>query len=222
MLAFVGGIIRWLSSNAEAVAVSFFVCFFAAAAVAVFVRRPAVRRVFIAGFLAALLVVNLSPGGFYLYPMEDLHKFSGVAPEEKVNHLMYVEDAAGRELRFDRRIVPTVSPASAVAEALATRCSPDAAAAAGRSLLARAAEYRADVEAGPGVVDRLQFPRHQADYRWTPARLAPYGPFVALHVDAVRLEYAPDGRSATTTRTRVFTVRGAAPTVEYGFEDRCV
>jgi hypothetical protein len=222
MLAFVGGVVRLLSDNAEPVAVGFFLCFFAAAAVAVFARRPGLRRVFVAGFLAALLVVNLSPGGFYLYPVEDLHKFSDVAPEEKVNHLMYVEDAAGRELRFDRRVVPTVSPASSVAEALATRCSPAAADAAGRSLLARAAAYREDVGAGPGIVDRLQFPRHQADYRWTPARLAPYGPFVALHVDAVRLEFAPDGRSATTTRTRVFTVRGAAPTAEYGFEDRCV
>jgi hypothetical protein len=227
--AFVRGIVRSLVAHSELVAPLFFVCFFAGTFLAAFYyRRRFVLRGYLVVFFACLLVVNLTPGPYYLYPMEDLHKFSGVVSEEKINHLMYVEDSAGRELRFDRRIVPTVSPASAVARALATRCSPEESAAAGRYLLHRAREYRDRIESGsPGFAERVDFPRHQRDYRWTNARLEPYGRFVALTVYELRLVYAEDGLElASTDRTRVFEFRpgpnATAPATGYSFEDRCL
>jgi hypothetical protein len=228
--AFVRGLARWLLAHGDLIAPLFFLLFFAGTFLAAFhYRRRFLRSSYVVVFFACLLAVNLTPGQYYAYPIEDLHKFSGVVGEEKVNHLMYVEDSAGRELRFDRRIVPTVSPASSVAEALATRCSPEEAAAAGRYLLRRAQEYRDRIESPtPRVGEWIDFPRHQRDFRWTEARLEPYGRFVALEVYELRLVYTESGLDLESAeRTPVFEVRlrpGTEDTTTggYDFEDRCV
>jgi hypothetical protein len=220
--------IRWLVANNELFVPLFFIAFFVGAFIAAFFyRRRFVREGYVAVFFVLLLLVNLSPAAFVVRPMEDLHKFSHVAPDEEVNHLIYVEDTAGRELRFDRRVVPTVSPASAVARGLATRCDPAAATAAGRYLLIEARDYRDRIENDSVRIGAaIDFPRHQADYRWTRDRLEPYGPFVALRVYEVRLRYAENGRTvATEERRAVFEVR-LPPTATheeypYTFEERC-
>lgn len=222
-------IVRAIAAYKYLVVPLFFVAFFVGTFAAAFLyRRRFVRSGYVTVFFACLLLVNLSPEGLQIRPMEDLHKFSSVAPEEKTNYLIYVEDSSGRELRFDRRIVPTVSPSDDVARALAYKCSPEESTAAGRYLLFRAAEYRERIESdSPRPVEWIDFPRHQRDYRWTENQLEQYGPFVSLNVYRLHLTFADGGwELLDTERELAFEVRippnATASDYQYTFEERCV
>ena len=221
-------IVQFIISYRRLVVPLFFVLFFLGTfAAAAFYRHRFVRPGYLTVFFACLLLVNLSPSGYEIRPMEDLHKFTGIPSEEKVNYLIYVEDSSGREIRFDRRVVPTVSPNDDVARALAY-CSREESAAAGRYLLQRSRAYRDRIEAGgPTLVERVDFPRHQQDYRWTESELDGYGEFVTLKVYELHLHFEEGGYELTSTeRELAFEVslpaNATASDVEYTFEDRCV
>lgn len=100
--------------------------------------------------------------------------------------------------------------------------------AAGRYLLFRAAEYRERIESdSPGPTERIDFPRHQRDYRWTESQLEQYGQFVSLKVYKLHLTFAEGGWELTSTeRELAFEVRvpsdATASTDQYIFEERCV
>ncbi|MDS0297236.1 hypothetical protein NDI76_00585 [Halogeometricum sp. S1BR25-6] len=221
-------LVRSIIAYKDLVVPFFFGLFFLGTfAAAFFYRHRYVRSSYLAVFFACLLLVNLSPSGYEIRPMEDLHKFTGIPSEEKVNYLIYVEDSAGREIRLDRRVVPTVSPNDDVARALAY-CSREESEAAGRYLLHRSHEYRERIEAGaPSLVERVDFPRHQQDYRWTESELDGYGEFVTLKVYALHLHFEEGGYELTSTeRELAFEVslpaNATASDVEYTFEERCL
>lgn len=229
MFAFVDSVTQWLLGYRALVVPLFFVAFFVGTFAAAFLyRRRFVRQSYIAVFFACLLVVSLSPEGYEIRPIEDLHKFSSVAPEEKTNYLIYVEDSTGRELRFDRRVIPTVSPNDDVARALVDKCSPEESTAAGRYLLLRANEYRDGIERGSSSpLERITFPRHQRDFQWTADQLESFGPFVSLKVYKLHLTFAEgEYELRSTERELAFEVRipaNVTPSAyHYSFEDRCV
>jgi hypothetical protein len=177
--------------------------------------RPRVRRAFVGGLLAVLVVssvVGASP-----YPFVDLHLYSPAAPAALGVYELRVVDADGRELRYDTRAIPPYT--NARLNWLGTRIvdGDDATRTATAAfLLDRAERHRASVRAAEGrVLPDGHFPHHVLDYRWTADRVAGYGPFVAVRVYAVSVYFAADGRSvdARTERLAVEVVPAASSTL---------
>lgn len=228
MYSIADGLIREIISHKNLVVPLFFVAFFLGTfAAAFFYRHRFVRPSYLAVFFTCLLLVNLTPSGYEIRPMEDLHKFSGVPPEEKVNYLIYVEDSAGRELRLDRRVIPTVSPNDDVARALAY-CTQEESTEAGRYLLFESREYRERIEQGsPGPAEWVDFPRHQQDFQWTEDELEQYGEFVTLKVYRLHLHFEEGGWELTSTE-RELAFEASLPSnatksdAAYTFEERCI
>lgn len=150
-------------------------------------RRRLVRQGYLAVFFSLLLVVNLT--SVTLLPIDDLHKFSGSAGPEEVVYQMYVVDEQDNQLRFDRRIVPTMSPPTEWPGILMT-CSPQERIQIGRYLLSRAQTYRESItqRSFPNG-DWFDFPRHHLDYRWTKDILSSYERFTRLVIDKVTIRF---------------------------------
>lgn len=169
-------------------------------------RHRLVRRGFLAVFFSVLLLVNLT--SLTLLPVNDLYKFSEAADSEEVVYQMYVADGEGDRLRFDRRIVPTVSPPTSWPKVLLGFCSPDAREQLGRYLLSRAQTYRESLtrrEFPTG--DWVDFPRHHLDHRWTRRTVDSYGRFTELVIDEVTLRFEPNSHEVESrNRSTVYRV----------------
>jgi hypothetical protein len=157
--------------------------------------QASLRRGYVLGVVVVLLaasVLGVSP-----YPFVDLHLYSPAAPAALGVYELRVVDVDGTELRYDTRAIPPYTNArlnwlgnELVDGDEATR------AATATFLLERAERHRERVlTAHQRPWDRLAFPHHVLDYRWTPDRLAHTGRFVAVRVYAVEVYFADDGRS---------------------------
>lgn len=184
----------------------FVVGFFLAALVAIALSdNRAVRRTYIGGFFALLIVVNLfSP--VTPAPVMKWHKFSEVRETEQTEYVFRVVDAQGSELAYDEAATlssGTVALAT-VQQRMRTEFSPEKNAAVARWLLDRADVHRDRVTAQP-LSRHLDFPRHGMSNAWTPARLDGYAEFTAVRLYRVDVTLTEDGTEVTSyTETLVY------------------
>ena len=177
----------------------FFAAFFLAALVAVrYHDVDLVRRGFVAGFFAVLVVVAFV-GPVMPLPVIEWHKFSDPVPREKSQLQLRVVDADGRELRYDESATLPVdavyvhrmiddfveAPRSEQRET-------------GRLLLERAREYRAGLE-NPSPTTYLRYPPGTLYGRWSAETVDGYDRFVGLRVYEVTMKTSEDGRHIEDT-----------------------
>jgi hypothetical protein len=172
--------------------------------------RPLVRRSYVAGFFACLLLVNAV--GVAALPFVHWHKFSAEAPTVEIDHQFRVVDAAGRELDYDHRA--TLGADGVSMYLIHTRLDEydDAqrAAVAGY-LFERAVLYREAVESR-SALHLVRFPPHDIENAWDTPELAEYDAFVGLRL--YRIEFVSDA-AGTGVESRSETVLE-----EWRFDDR--
>jgi hypothetical protein len=200
----------------------FVVGFFLAALVAIALSdNRAVRRTYIGGFFALLIVVNLfSP--ITPAPLMKWHKFSEVRETEQTEYVFRVVDTQGAELAYDE--AATLSAGSValatVQQRMRTEFSSEKNAAVARWLLDRADVHREKVTAQP-FSRYLHFPRHGLSNEWTPERLDGYSEFTAVRLYRVDLTLTEDGTEVTSyTETLVYEYHEAHGTTVDTIDDR--
>lgn len=158
-----------------------------------FSDRPLVREGYLAFLLVGIVVVGLV--GIEVVPFVHFLKFSEPDPQGVVSHELRVADDRGNELPYDARASPPLVyvqtrylAANLPDEDYDTQVEVSA------YMLRNACTYRASVEAGDrSLLDRLRFPRHTIDYRWTRATLAEVSAFEAIRVYRLEIESSNDG-----------------------------
>lgn len=172
----------------------FFVGFFAAAGVAIlFAGNPIVRKGFLAGFFAVLVVVALVAPVQPL-PMIHWHKFSHPVPQEQTQYQFRVVDDEGRELQYD--VAATLKVDGAYLHRYASEfvnADPDEQREVGAHLVERANAHRNTVE-DPPLTRHVRYPPGYVRERWTQEKVAPYGTFVGLRVYELTTTTTADGR----------------------------
>lgn len=176
------------------VGAAFFVGFFAAAGVAIlFAGKPGVRKGFLAGFFAVLVVVALVAPVQPL-PMIHWHKFSHPVPQEQTQYQFRVVDDEGRELQYD--VGATLKVSGAYLHRYASEfvnADPDEQREVGAHLVERANVYRNTIE-DPSPTRYVRYPPGYVRERWTQEKVAPYGTFVGLRVYELTTTTTADGR----------------------------
>ena len=180
---------------------AFVVGFFLISLVAIALNsNRTVRNVYIAGFFALLLVVNLA-APVTPAPLVKWHKFSEVRDTEQTEYVFRVVDADGAELGYDDdATLETGSVAlTSIHLRMRTEFTPEKNAEVAQWMLDRAAVHRADVEANSWT-RYLAFPRHGLSNSWTPAILDGYGEFTTLRLYRVDFTMSEDGSEVTSYR----------------------
>jgi hypothetical protein len=181
----------------QLVGVAFFVGFFVAAGVAIhYATTPYVRKGFLGGFFALLLVVALV-GPVQPLPLIQWHKFSHPVPEEQQQYQLRVVDGQGRELQYD--VAATLSVDGAYLHRyLDDFVEADAAEQrrVGSYLVDRANVHKSEVQ-NPPLTRSIRYPPGYVRERWTPEKVSRYGEFVGLRVYEITTTTTPDGREVT-------------------------
>jgi hypothetical protein len=172
--------------------------------------RPLVRRSYVAGFFACLLLVNAV--GVAALPFVHWHKFSAEGPTVEVDHQFRVVDAAGRELDYDHRATLGADGVSMylIHSRLDEYDDAQRAAVAGY-LFERAVLYREAVESR-SALHLVRFPPHDIENTWDTPELAGYDAFVGIRL--YRIEFVSDA-AGTGVESRSETVLE-----EWRFDDR--
>lgn len=178
---------------------AFIVGFFLVSLVAIaWNRNRTVRNVYVGGFFALLLVVNLA-APVTPAPLVKWHKFSEVRDTEKTEYVFRVVDASGAELAYeDDATLNTGSVAlTAIQLRMRTEFTPEKNAEVAQWMLDRAHAHRAGVEANSWT-RHLAFPKHGLSNGWTPAILDGYGEFTTLRLYRIDLTMSEDGSQVTS------------------------
>lgn len=204
---------------------TFFLTFAVATAVALaWPRSVVLRRLYLVGFFAALLVPGLLGGRYWLWPFQTWHLWGGLQPREGTFEELLLADAAGTIYLYDRRAVAPLldtqvhwlarhllvapTPPSAASPILpADSALPgEAAAEADRRarelahfLLARANWLRTALRAGERLPPMLAFPAREHGRQWSPQEVAGAQPFVRVIARRVHFRFADARQAATTT-----------------------
>lgn len=196
------------------VGAAFFVGFFVAAGIAIrFARNPLVRKGFLAGFFAVLVVVALVAPVQPL-PMIHWHKFSQPVPQEQTQYQFRVVDEEGRELQYD--VAATLKVDGAYLHRYASEfvaADRDEQREVGAYLVERANVHKATVEDRP-LIRYLRYPPGYVRERWTPEKVAPYGTFVELRVYELTTTTTADGREVVDVEEELV--------VDLSFDERTV
>jgi hypothetical protein len=172
--------------------------------------RPLVRRSYVAGFFACLLLVNAV--GVAALPFVHWHKFSAEGPAVEVDRQFRIVDAAGRELDYDHRATLGADGVSMylIHSRLDEYDDAQRAAVAGY-LFDRAVLYRGAVESR-SALHLVRFPPHDIENTWDKPELAGYDAFVGIRL--YRIEFVSDA-AGTGVESRTETVLE-----EWRFDDR--
>lgn len=187
------------SSSMRLAGMLFFGGFFLAAFLAIrYAHVSRVRRGFLGGFFAVLVVVALVAPVQPL-PMIQWHKFSNPVPQEETVYQLRVVDADGRELRYDSDATLEVDGVylHRMLDDL-VEAEPAEQREIGRHLLEKAREYRVRL-ANPRPSRFFRYPPGGLFGRWTAEKLAEYDEFVGLRVYEMTAETSPDGRTIVDT-----------------------
>jgi hypothetical protein len=188
---------------------AFFLCFFAAAGVAIYFNDRTVSR---QGFLALFFVFLLLSGstGLFAWPFFNWHLYPGERSAEESFYELRVVDADGDELKYDARAAPPIlaTPVKRLTTQMATEYTAEQRRRMGCYLLDRARSYRAEV-GEPSIGEAVKFPRHQFGFRWQPRHLDGIDRITAVRGYAVTVEVTPDGRELERYDAEpAFTVHG--------------
>ncbi|SDM61745.1 hypothetical protein SAMN04487949_2276 [Halogranum gelatinilyticum] len=178
---------------------AFVVGFFLVSLVAIALNsNRTVRNVYIAGFFALLLVVNLA-APVTPAPLVKWHKFSEVRDTEQTEYVFRVVDADGAELGYDDDATLEMGSVAltSIQLRMRTEFTPEKNVEVAQWMLDRAAVHRADVEANSWT-RYLAFPRHGLSNSWTPATLEDYGEFTTLRLYRVDFTMSEDGSEVTS------------------------
>ncbi|WP_434531045.1 hypothetical protein ACODNH_05380 [Haloarcula sp. NS06] len=171
-----------------------FITFFVSAGVAIYFRdRWYARQTFVAGLLAALLILGFV--GLAPLPLVELHKFSNEGPEEGYFHQVYVVDESGNELQYDVRATKPIlnSRLSTYALNMVREYDEQERQESAAFLLTEAQQYRSNVANGRSPMQSLSFPRHEINYDWHNRDLSQYSEFVGIRIYLVEYSTSDDG-----------------------------
>ncbi|WP_318568765.1 hypothetical protein [Salinigranum marinum] len=188
------GFIDLLLPYAGLVVPLFFVGFFVATFVGILASENTyVRRTYIGGFIALLVLSNLLVPAVPA-PITQWHKFSELRPTEQTHYQFRIVDASGNEIVYDDKAIWSVGGISMrfahdqILEG-ATQEERDEAA---RYLLSEAREYRAHLrDRSPGHF--LRFPPHGVAGTWSYSDVEPYDRFVGIRLYRLEIETSADG-----------------------------
>ncbi|HET7323064.1 MAG TPA: hypothetical protein VFJ06_01905 [Halococcus sp.] len=171
-----------------------FIGFFVVALLALALHRYRyVRESAVVLFLVALLLVNVV--GVFALPLTHLHLYSNRAPNVDIEYELWIVDADGNELQYDRRAAePMGDGFQSITYRMATKYSQKRNEEIAAFLLENAREYRNHVESDHLVP--IEFPRaktHILDYRWRKEDLSGYSKFVGIRIYRVTTGYAANG-----------------------------
>lgn len=193
------GLLTWLEPVLSVVVPAFVVGFFLVSLVAIALNRNrTVRNVYIGGFFALLLVVNLA-APVTPAPLVKWHKFSEVRDAEQTEYVFRVVDADGAELAYDDDATLEMGSVAltSIHLRMRTEFTPEKNAEVAQWMLDRAHVHRADVEANSWT-RYLAFPKHGLSNSWTPAVLDGYSEFTTLRLYRVDLTMSDDGSEVTS------------------------
>lgn len=183
--------------------------------------RRFARRLWLGGFLSALLVVTVL--GAPIVPVVDMHKFAEPTPEEQTYHELRVVDGDGREIRYDMRAVPPVqgTRTSALGYRMEHRYDDERRLELAAFLIREAEEYREAVLAGPRLHERFEPPRYVDEARWTPATVSGMSSFESIRVYRHTIVFSPDSTAIESKETALaLEVTPGDGTVESGEKAR--
>jgi len=178
----------------------FFLVFFTFTAVALYYRdRVHLRKSYLTFFFICLLVVNIV--SVQMFPVVHFHKFSSPGPEHQTLHEIRIVDENGNELDYDPRATPplTGSRVFSLGERMVHDSDEQKRCDTAEFILTQSHDYRTSVESGENIQDRIQFPRHTVDYKWTGNALNDYDEFVKLKIYETNVEFSGDGSGAEVT-----------------------
>lgn len=163
--------------------------------------RRFARRLWLGGFLSALLVVTVL--GAPIVPVVDMHKFAEPTPEEQTYHELRVVDEDGQEIRYDTRAVPPVqgTRTSALGHRMVHRYDDGRRLELAAFLIREAEEYRESVLAGPRLHERLEPPRYVDEARWTPAAVGEMSSFETIRVYRHTVVFSADSTTIESRET---------------------
>lgn len=145
-----------------------FVLFFIGLGVAyLFVDYTFIRKGFLAGFMAVILVFSLT--GFSALPVVSFHKFSSPYPQEDRYHTMEVVDQSGESIYVDHRALRPMIPYNVrqLAEKIATEYSDAKARQTSCFVLNETNEYRERRLRGDDFFEYVDFPPHDIVRHWS-------------------------------------------------------
>jgi hypothetical protein len=176
----------------------FFTGFFIAAAIALaFHRRSYIKRTYVAGFLAVLVMINLI--GLPILPMIFWHKFSEPRPEAQTHYEFRVVDAEGDELPYDAEAtLQTDNVRFAILQReMLTEYSREKNERVAGFLLRRARVHREKVT-NRSPLQYLRFPPNGVVEGWDGRNLSRYSTFVGIRLYEIRLNTSADGTAITS------------------------
>jgi hypothetical protein len=222
-------ITRILSPYFSLVTPLLFVGFLLGAIIAIaFSDRDWVRRTYLGGFVAALIVTNLFLP-FTPVPLVQWHKFSDPRAANQTHYEVRLVDANGKELAYDGDALGEYSmnppremlvDEDSIEKYSGPRRAPSGKADVARYLLEEGTEYRRHVaRTGPWSIQNYK--PGMADSWWR-VDLSTYDRFVGLRVYKINVNSSQDGTEITAmSETKVYeyvsnrTTTGEPETVEY-------
>lgn len=205
-------------SQADLIRLVFFVGFFTITAVAYYYHdRIRIRQSWLVFVFTVVIIMNTT--GIYMVPFAHLHKFTGAAAQEQTVYEVRVVDEHGETLSYDARAVEPLpgSRLNELGKQMTTEYSNATRHEVSRFLLQNACEYRSSIESGQLIrLDRMEFPEHGLDYRWTDKILSTYGDFAGIHVYKHSITHTDHGTDETVTTELVYRWRPSSSASENG------
>jgi len=175
-----------------------FVAFFVVTAGALtFHRRQYVKRTYVAGFLAVLVVINLV--GLPILPMMYWHKFSEPRPESQTDYHIRLVTAEGKELSYPTKATLSVDAVSfsALQRQMRTEFSVEKNRRVTRYLLEQARDYRRTAR-DRTVLRYLRFPPHGLLESWDRETIQSHSRLVGIRLYRINLTTSSDGTKITS------------------------
>lgn len=180
----------------------FFVVFWALTLLTMAVSaRSMSRRLYLVLFFGCLLLPGLAGKNYWLWPFQTWHLWGGIQPDRGEFYELYVVDAQGRRLLYDRHAIPPVlnTQVHYLARKLLNQPDRPEAQELTAFLLQRAQAYRQRVER-PAVSLRFPpFPPRQFGRTWRAEELKAHGPFVGVVARRVGYHIPDQGRAPETS-----------------------
>lgn len=184
-----------LDINPQVVQVAVFLIFFSITAVAfIFYKNRIIRFGFGVVFATALLLPGIT--GRTYWPFFSWHLFGLEQTQDLAYHEFRLQDADGREIKYDERaVVPTLAtPLRRLAAKypdLPTKDQNEI----GYFLLSNAIDYQELIlTTDTSLLAQLKFPPHQIGFAWTDENLSEIGPIETLVIYKVNARFSEDGR----------------------------
>ncbi len=179
----------------------FFIVFWALTLMALAVSARSIpRRLYLVLFFACLLLPGLAGKNYWLWPFQTWHLWGGIQPDRGEFYELYVVDAQGGRLLYDRHAIPPVLNTQVHYLARKLLDQPDRPEA--QELTAflpqRAQAYRKRVESEVAPFRFPPFPTRQFGRAWRAEELNTHGPFVGVVARRVGYHIPDRGRPPVT------------------------